>query len=702
MRLADRLSVARHRRFVGRTTERAQFQAALTAPELPFQILYVHGPGGVGKTTLLGEFAFLCSQVGISAIRVDCRSVDPSPDAFLGALRGAMNLSASESPLQVMEKTAGRCAVLVDTYETAASLDPWLRDTFLPQAPENALFVFAGREPPALAWRTDPGWQVLLRAVPLRNLTRDEGRTYLAQRDVPAEEYETLLGFTHGHPLALSLVADVFEQRGELHFQPESAPDVIRTLLQQFVQKAPGPAHRSALEACALVRVTTETLLGAMLDMNDVHEMFEWLRDLSFVETGPTGLFPHDLARDALVADLRWRNPDWYARLHHRARTYYGTRLQQANPVEQQRLLVDYIFLHRHNPVVRPFFEELHGGAHSTPPTGSLLLDSMRPEDVEAVEEMVSRHEGQASARFFAHWAEVQPDSVLVMRDAERRPQGVLSALNLDDRVVANDIGDPGVAAVWDYLVQRAPLRAGERATLFRHWMARDSYQAVSPVQSMIFVNMVRHYLTTPALAHSFVPSAEPDFWAPMFAYADLARLSEADFTVGGRRFGVYGHDWRVVPPSAWLDLLGERELATAVDNRPTQAPADPLIVLSYPDFAAAVHDVLRQFHRPETLRNNPLLRSRLVAEQAGPTAAASERVEALRELITRAAESLLRSPRDTRLHQVVDRTYFRAAQTQEQAAELLDLPFSTYRRHLKAAVTRISDLLWQHEVEGA
>src|SRR5262245_15755029 len=121
MRLADRLSVARHRRFVGRTPERAQFQAALTAPELPFQVLFVHGPGGVGKTTLLGEFAFLCGQVGAQAIRVDCRSIDPTPDAFLGALRSAMNLPADASPLQEMEKSSRRCALILDTYEAVAS-----------------------------------------------------------------------------------------------------------------------------------------------------------------------------------------------------------------------------------------------------------------------------------------------------------------------------------------------------------------------------------------------------------------------------------------------------------------------------------------------------------------------------------------------------------------------------------------------------
>ena len=36
---------------------------------------------------------------------------------------------------------------------------------------------------------------------------------------------------------------------------------------------------------------------------------------------------------------------------------------------------------------------------------------------------------------------------------------------------------------------------------------------------------------------------------------------------------------------------------------------------------------------------------------------------------------------------------------TQEQAAELLDLPFSTYRRHLKAGLDQITDYLWGREI---
>src|SRR5690349_9114088 len=55
--VADRLKSARRRRFVGRAAELELLQGALAAAEPPFSVLWVHGPGGVGKTALLGEFA---------------------------------------------------------------------------------------------------------------------------------------------------------------------------------------------------------------------------------------------------------------------------------------------------------------------------------------------------------------------------------------------------------------------------------------------------------------------------------------------------------------------------------------------------------------------------------------------------------------------------------------------------------------------
>ncbi len=693
VRLAGRLSAARHFRFVGRASEQALFESALAEADLPFHLLYVFGPGGVGKTALLREFAYLCEQAQTPALYIDARNVHPAPESFTNALRRAMGLPPQDSPLEAIASQSSHFVILIDTYEMLASLDDWVREVLLTQLPENTLVVLASQYPPSPVWRTDPGWQTLIRTIPLRNLNPQESRAYLGRLQVPAEQHQAVLDFTHGHPLALSLVADVFAQRHNIQFRPEHTPDVVKTLLEQFAQKVPGPAHRAALEVCALVRLTTETLLARMLDMSDAHELFEWLRGLSFIESGQEGLFPHDLTREVLVADLRWRNPDWYTELHHRARAYYTARLQQMPGAEQQRVLFDYIFLHRNNLVVRPFFEWQGSGGGTA--------DTLRAGDEIALAAMVAQHEGKESADLAVHWMARQPQGVLVLRQAEPLPVGWLMAVALHQANSDDLTLDPAAKAAWEYLQCDAPLRPGESATLFRYWMARDTYQAVSPPQSTIFVNVVRHYLTTPGLAFTFFPCADPDFWAPMFAYADLARIPAADFEVGGRRYGVYGHDWRAVSPTAWLALLAERETAATPQVTPPLPTTEPLVILSEPEFAAAVREALRVFSNPDELRNIPLLRSRLVVDQVGNQAPSARRIAVLQTLLKEAIELLQKTPRDAKLYRALYHTYLQPAPTQEQAAELLDLPFSTFRRHLKAGTIRVADILWQKELGG-
>ena len=192
VRLADRLSAARHRQFVGREAEQALFQSALAAAELPLHVLYVFGPGGVGKTTLLREFVRLCDQAQTPAIYLDARNVEPSPDSFLHALRLAMGLDRSDSPVHVLASRPNRHAILIDTYETLAPLDAWLRETFLPQFPDNTFVVLAGRRPPASVWLADPGWATLVRVLPLDNLSPQESRAYLTQRQVSAEQHQAV------------------------------------------------------------------------------------------------------------------------------------------------------------------------------------------------------------------------------------------------------------------------------------------------------------------------------------------------------------------------------------------------------------------------------------------------------------------------------------------------------------------------------
>jgi hypothetical protein len=121
--------------------------------------------------------------------------------------------------------------------------------------------------------------------------------------------------------------------------------------------------------------------------------------------------------------------------------------------------------------------------------------------------------------------------------------------------------------------------------------------------------------------------------------------------------------------------------------------------VLSQPEFDQAARQALRDLRRPDLLRRNPLLRTRLLRDHASddePDAATLE------TLVRAAVEALAEHPRDDKLWRAVERTYMRPAATQERAAAALGLPFSTYRRHLTQGVDRVVGWLWDQEVYGS
>lgn len=695
--IGDRLEAARTQLFVGREGEVERFRAALTADTLPFHILHVFGPGGVGKTALLQAFARACDAEGVPATPVDLSDVDPSPTAFRQALRRALDLDDGTDVLAALDAADERHVLLLDHYDTIAALDDWLRTTFLPDLPAHVLVVTAGRDAPAAPWRTDPGWRALVETMPLRNLDAEAGRTLLRRRNVPESEHDAILNFTHGHPLATALVADLMDQRDADTFEPREAPDVVQTLLEQFVQKVPGPAHRTVLETAALVPYTTEALLESVLDMPDVHDLFGWLRGLSFTVPGDRGLALHDLAREALAADLRWRNPEWHTELHERVRQFYTDRLKEAASPHVPDLLSDFTFLLRRHPLIQPFYDRLRSQWDEAK---GLIEDAPQEDDWDPLVDMVAAQEGAASAEWARHWFDRQPEGVRVYRAPSGDPMGFMLTLNLTGADPEARAADPVTDAAWSHLEAHAPLRPGERASLFRFWMARDTYQQVSPVQSLIFIRQVRHYLQTPDLAYTVLACGSPEQWNALFGYAGMERWPDADVTIDGHTTALYGHDWRAQPPAQWLDQLAERGLDPMTDAAPDAN--DRIIVLNRTDFEDALRDAVKNLHRTDHLQDNPLLYSRVVTREAGADAAPAARIEALQHRIEAAVEQLAADPRDEKYYRAVDCTYLQPAPTQEKAAEQLAVPFSTYRRHLNRGLERVTDLLWEAEVGPA
>ena len=656
--LADRLREARRRRFVGRAAELELFETALETSS--FAVLFIHGPGGVGKTALLRTLEEAAQRTGAPATYVDLRSIAPSPRAFTAA--------AGE----------GR-VLLLDTYESAAALDGWLRERFLPALPSDALVVIAGRDPPSPAWREDPGWRDLLRTVSLRNLDRDDARAYLHVEGVPESQHDAALDATHGHPLALRLLVDVLAQR-EGPVELGAAPDVVRELLERFVAGAPSARHRHALDICAHARTTTEDLLATALGGDDAGELFDWLRGLSFTEQGPHGAFPHDIVRDVLDADLRWRDRAGYVDQHARIRRHVVARLRETTGAEQKQAVTDLIYLHRRNPMTRALWDWQSFAL--------TYADGATEADRDAILDMVERHEGAESRSLAAYWFDRQPEAFTVFRGGDETPIGFAATLELHRAGAADIDGDPGARAMWAYALDQGPPRPGEEVLAGRFFMDRDLYQQQSPSFNELTIASTQEWMSRPRLAWDLIGVwCDRDQAAPMMGYIGYHEAVEASYEVGGRQYFVFANDWRRRPVDEWLDMMGGRELATEAE--PPAAAAPPVLALPQSEFGLAARQALRDLHRPDALAANPLQRARMTG------------VAPLSDLLEQAVGALRADPRDAKLARALERTYLRPAPTQEAAAEVLGLPFSTYRRHLTRGVDRVVEWLWHRELYG-
>jgi hypothetical protein len=680
MRLADRLAVARRRRFVGRAAELALFTSALADPEPPFALLYVHGPGGVGKTVLLGELDRLAAEAGVPAVRLDGRNLDPSPPGFLAALGRALGEPPDGSPLEALARRP-RGVLLVDTYETLAPLDAWLRRRCCPSCPSGTWSCWPGATRrrragwPTPAGGTWPGW------CRCATCARTRAGPTCTPRGVPADQHPAALAFTHGHPLALSLVADVSASGGDpTAFTPEQRPDVVRALLERFVQGLPGTRHRQALEACAHVRVTTEALLASALDGDDAQELFGWLRRLSFIQEGPYGLFPHDLAREVLDADLRWRNPEGYLELHRRVRRLIVGHLRRARGLERQRAFFDLLYLHRSNPIMRAAFDWTTLGTASAEPA--------TPEDREAVLAMVRRHEGQASARIAEHWWRRQPEAFAIFRTGGGELVGFIAGLALHRADPADLEADPAAAAARRFADRHGPARPGEELVHHRFWMGADTYQGPGSARNLMAATSCLEWLTNPRVAWGFTTHADPDDWHATMTYLNpcpghRGRVRGGRPTLCRLRPRLAGRAGAGLAGPHGRAGAGHRPAGRPAGGRAVGAAAGPVRARvpgarpPWPTTPCCARGWPAR--RPPAPRPPPLSRRCCATppRRWPPT------------------------PGNERLYRALACTFFEPAATQELAAERLGLPFSTYRYQLAGGLRRVTERLWRRELYG-
>lgn len=667
--MSDDARAAAAARFVGRVPELGRLDTALGQPEA--RVLWVFGPGGIGKSTLTRAMAERAAAAGCRLGFVDLRTIEPTAQALGAAIAHAVSAGGP-----------ARLVLMLDTFERIAGLEEWARVNLLDLLPAGTVVVLAGRAGPPAAWRADPLWGSLLEVVPLRGLTDPEAVELLGRVGVTDDRRHALASLAHGHPLALVLLGDIVARSSdtELPTSITERPDLLAGLLERIVDDAPSSDHRQALDIAAMTRSTTRGLLRHMVGPDDADGLFEWLRDRPFVEELDDGLRPHELAREVLEAELRRTDPERYADLHHRIREHILG--QRDRPGSVTTMVQDVIYLHRNSSMMSAHWDWASFGA--------VEATGLRPGDAAVLAEIVRRNDGDAEVPILHHWINRQPGAFTVIRSPGGDILGFLAILVLEQPTDDDLVIDPAVAAVWEHASRNDPPRPGQVTGILRFFEDRDAGQSVPSITfNVVSSATTSAWLTTLGLAWFYIaPMRDREAWEPMMNYLDFHPVNTAQHRIGTTTHHVFCHDWRRLGPAAWLDLMETRELGAEVVTR----PAPVLVALTESEFAQAVRSALRDLPRPDRLADNPLSVSRLVVDSAP---------DDLAVVLRSAQASLPDDPRTETARRALDRTYFHGAVSQEAAAEVLHLAFSTYRRHLKTGTDMLVEVLWRWELYG-
>jgi len=563
--LSDRLSEAALGAFVGREDELRALTDALQAPDPPFAVAFIHGPGGIGKSSFVRATLDALPKE-YQRLWLDCRDVEPTADGVLSAL--AALVSGESKPVDVetlsqrLAHQSPRCVIVFDTYELFGLLDTWLRQILLPALPASVVTLIASREPPSPGWATSPGWSGMFREIQLHALGQAQSLSMLRSRGLSEEQARRINEFTRGHPLASELAAAAGRAHPHLQIEEAAIPRVVARLTEMLLSGL--DAHFvEALEACSTVRRITEPLLAALLETPSARLQFDALRRLSFVSALRDGLVLHDVMRDTIAYGLVQRDPGRHATYKLRAWQYLHNESLRSPKTVLWQYTADLLYLVQ-NPIVH--------NAFFFPGARDVSIEPALPADRDAIKMICESIEPQDSAAWLQRWLDRHQDTFMVARTTLERVAGfhlVFEHKHIDSTLLRSD----PITAAWCAHLDRNPVMPHERVLFLRRILAREGGEASGPVSAASILDIKRLYLELrPNLRRIYSAVVDLASRLPFVTPLGFVPIEEAHVTLSGVRYHTLMLDFGPASIDGWLSRLIGVELSEKLAGRASGA----------------------------------------------------------------------------------------------------------------------------------
>jgi hypothetical protein len=540
---------------VGRDQERSILHHVLD--EDGPMVVFVHGIGGVGKSTLVEAFAGEARARGAIVLLFDGGAIEPTWRGFIEAISTAIggDLSTVEEVASRLASLSERVVLVLDRYEVLRPLDLWLQQSFVPALSDGIRVVIAGREGPMIGWSTAFGR--LFRTLPLGNLPHDDAETLLRQEGVGGDDLDRIHRLARGHPLSLRLAASALVAEPAGDHDARTITAIVEELTELYLAQL-DPLTRRALDASSVVRRPTLSLIGAMLPDTAPRDAFERLRALPFVELSSDGLVIHDTVREVVAAYLRATDPDRSRRYRIAAWRQLRDEVTRATSHEMWRYTADLLYI-LENPAVREAFF----------PTSEhrYFVDPARDSDWPAIHEIATASEPPGAVAILEDWWKRLPDAFYAARDATGRVVG-FSVITEIDRVPRALFDADQLSRIFRDHVRRLPVPRGQRVLVLRFQFAHPLDPDHALVVAALILDVKRVYMELrPELRRIY--NVLPELYGPMSPWTRLGFRTVLDAPVQFGGVAYYAHvlDFGPASVDGWLTRIVATELQVDDDS---------------------------------------------------------------------------------------------------------------------------------------